>query len=121
MAKRKRVQETSIEEPASSNGLPDEKPAIANGNASPSKKRRVKTTKEVTVEASATNGVVKTIKKSKVKAEIADVEAPNEPVKEKAKRKRKTKEEREAEAMPFAARTVGHKLFIGAHVSAAGG
>ena len=39
----------------------------------------------------------------------------------KVKRKRKTKEEKEAEAMPLAARTAGHKLFIGAHVSAAGG
>lgn len=39
----------------------------------------------------------------------------------KAKKKRKTKEEKEAEAMPLAARTVGHKLFIGAHVSSAGG
>ena len=38
-----------------------------------------------------------------------------------AKKKRKTKEEKEAEAMPLAARTIGHKLFIGAHVSSAGG
>jgi AP endonuclease-1 len=37
------------------------------------------------------------------------------------KTKRKTKEEKEAEAMPLAARTIGHKLFIGAHVSSAGG
>lgn len=39
----------------------------------------------------------------------------------KVKRKRKTKEEKEAEAMPLAARTLGHKLNIGAHVSSAGG
>ena len=38
-----------------------------------------------------------------------------------AKKKRKTKEEKEAEAMPLSARTIGHKLFIGAHVSSAGG
>jgi len=39
------------------------------------------------------------------------------------KRKRKTKAEKEAEMveMPLAARTVGHKLYIGAHVSSAGG
>jgi AP endonuclease 1 len=37
------------------------------------------------------------------------------------KRQRKTKEEKDAEAMPLAARTVGSKLFLGAHVSAAGG
>ncbi|KAF1356646.1 xylose isomerase-like protein [Delphinella strobiligena] len=39
----------------------------------------------------------------------------------KAKAKRKTKEGKEAEAMPLAARTIGHKMVIGAHVSAAGG
>jgi AP endonuclease-1 len=39
----------------------------------------------------------------------------------KKKRKRKTKEEKAAEAMPIATRTTGHKLLIGAHVSAAGG
>ncbi|GAB7346688.1 hypothetical protein MBLNU459_g1808t1 [Dothideomycetes sp. NU459] len=39
----------------------------------------------------------------------------------KAVRKRKTKEEKEAEAMPLAARTLGHKMYIGAHVSSAGG
>ncbi|KAF2088572.1 DNA-lyase, partial [Saccharata proteae CBS 121410] len=36
-------------------------------------------------------------------------------------RKRKTKEEKDAEAMPLAARTLGSKLAIGAHVSSAGG
>jgi AP endonuclease-1 len=44
-----------------------------------------------------------------------------ETTKPKVVRKRKTKEEKEAETMPLAARTIGHKLFIGAHVSAAGG
>ncbi|OJD29053.1 ap endonuclease 1 [Diplodia corticola] len=39
----------------------------------------------------------------------------------KTTRKRKTKEEKEAEMLPLAARTVGSKLFVGAHVSAAGG
>ena len=39
----------------------------------------------------------------------------------KVRRKRKTKEEKEAEAMPIAARSIGAKLFVGAHVSAAGG
>lgn len=39
----------------------------------------------------------------------------------KVKRKRKTKEEKEAEAMPLAARSIGTKLFVGAHVSSAGG
>lgn len=40
---------------------------------------------------------------------------------EKPKRKRKTKEEKEAEAMPLAARSVGLRMFVGAHVSAAKG
>ncbi|KAB2572118.1 putative dna-(apurinic or apyrimidinic site) lyase 1 protein [Lasiodiplodia theobromae] len=39
----------------------------------------------------------------------------------KAPRKRKTKEEKDAEMAPLAARTVTSKLFVGAHVSAAGG
>ena len=45
----------------------------------------------------------------------------DEEVKAKVKRKRKTKEEKEAEAMPLAARTIGSKILIGAHVSSAGG
>ncbi|KAF7197400.1 DNA-(apurinic or apyrimidinic site) lyase 1 [Pseudocercospora fuligena] len=63
-------------------------------------------------------------RKAKVKQEVkAEVEeAENEDTREtKVKRKRKTKEEKEAEMLPLAARTVGHKLFIGAHVSSAGG
>ncbi|ETI19323.1 hypothetical protein G647_09155 [Cladophialophora carrionii CBS 160.54] len=39
----------------------------------------------------------------------------------KPKRKRKTKEEKEAEAMPLAARTVGLKMYVGAHTSIAKG
>ena len=39
----------------------------------------------------------------------------------KVKKKRKTKEEKEAESMPLAPRTPGHKMFVGAHVSGAGG
>jgi AP endonuclease 1 len=34
---------------------------------------------------------------------------------------RKTKEEKAAEAMPLAARTIGSKILVGAHISAAGG
>ncbi|KIX98363.1 uncharacterized protein Z520_05664 [Fonsecaea multimorphosa CBS 102226] len=43
----------------------------------------------------------------------------DEPIK--PKRKRKTKEEKEAEAMPLAARTVGLKMYVGAHTSIAKG
>lgn len=39
----------------------------------------------------------------------------------KIKRRRKTKEEKDAEAMPLAARSLNSRLFVGAHVSAAGG
>lgn len=59
-------------------------------------------------------------KATKSKKPVQDIEEP-ETSKPKVVTKRKTKEEKEAEAMPLAARTVGHKLFIGAHVSAAGG
>jgi AP endonuclease-1 len=45
----------------------------------------------------------------------------NGTVKKKVTRKRKTKEEKEAEAMPLAARTLGSKILVGAHVSSAGG
>jgi AP endonuclease-1 len=64
-------------------------------------------------------------KKFEVKKEASKVDgdktAPAAAVAKQAKTKRKTKEEKEAEAMPLAARTIGHKLFIGAHVSSAGG
>ena len=63
-----------------------------------------------------------------VEAIVEEVEAKNKvdtgkggAVVKKTKRKRKTKEEKEAEAMPLAIRTVGHKMFVGAHVSSAGG
>ena len=60
-------------------------------------------------------------KKKAVKVEEeTDVEGDDKAVK-KPKQKRKTKEEKKAEMVPLAARTAGHKLYIGAHVSAAGG
>jgi AP endonuclease-1 len=56
--------------------------------------------------------------KTKRKAPVSDLDVkPATGI----KGKRKTKEEKEAEAMPLLERTVGHKLFIGAHVSSAGG
>lgn len=78
-------------------------------------------------EATATS---KPSPKRRRKVKVEDVEAePSSPKQEggtqagetKVKRKRKTKEEKEAEAMPLSARTIGHKLHIGAHVSSAGG
>lgn len=64
------------------------------------------------------------VKASKVEAKQtkdAKIETSGESPAKKVVRKRKTKEEKEAEAMPLAARTVGHKLYIGAHVSGSGG
>jgi AP endonuclease-1 len=60
-------------------------------------------------------------KKAAVKKETAEADGDDTSIAKPAKAKRKTKEEKEAEAMPLAARTIGHKLFIGAHVSSAGG
>lgn len=62
-------------------------------------------------------------KKIKVKkeVEVQEAEVPEDAKVKPARRKRKTKEEKEAEMLPLASRTVGSKLFIGAHVSSAGG
>ncbi|KJX92748.1 hypothetical protein TI39_contig5829g00019 [Zymoseptoria brevis] len=56
--------------------------------------------------------------KKQVKAENGVVGEDEE---KKVVRKRKTKEEKKAEEMPLAARTIGHKLCLGAHISSAGG
>ncbi|KAL8757742.1 MAG: hypothetical protein Q9199_001995 [Rusavskia elegans] len=48
-------------------------------------------------------------------------QAHDELTPKKAKGKRKTKEEKEVEAMPLAARSIGLRMFIGAHVSGAKG
>jgi AP endonuclease-1 len=60
-------------------------------------------------------------KKPEVKEEAKEEDNDGKATEKPVKKKRKTKEEKEAEAMPLAARTVGHKLFVGAHVSSAGG
>jgi len=79
-----------------------------------------------TEEVEAEVGVAKKGKagaKRKVKEEEGDV--VEEEGETKVTKKRKTKEEKEKEAMPLAARTVvaglKRKMFIGAHISAAGG
>jgi AP endonuclease 1 len=64
--------------------------------------------------------VKKTIK-SEVQISEEAVQANGTTTSTKAKRKRKTKEEKEAEMQPLAARTIGSKVLVGAHVSAAGG
>jgi AP endonuclease-1 len=54
-------------------------------------------------------------------AEQGESEAEAQPLTLKRKSKRKTKEEKEAEAMPLAARTLGLKMYVGAHTSIAKG
>lgn len=78
---------------------------LANGTANKSR-RKTKAKTEVVIET---------------EVKVEEQEADNGTVAKKVKRKRKTKEEKEAEAMPLAARTVGSKLLVGAHVSSAGG
>lgn len=102
-------------------------PGSPTNEATP-KRRQRKTTeaKKVVKEedvASEEEGVKPAPKGRKAKKPAAKQESEDEEkaVAKPAKNKRKTKEEKEAEAMPLAARTVGHKLFIGAHVSSAGG
>lgn len=92
------------------------------GKPAPVKKTRQP--KVVKVEEAVESSPKKGTKSTKLIDEPHDAETTtvdNPSTKAKVVRKRKTKEEKEAEAMPLAARTTGHKLFIGAHVSAAGG
>jgi AP endonuclease-1 len=78
-------------------------------------------------EADNSQGAIKveeTVKakvKVKVKAEKKATPQTSQETNGTVKRKRKTKQEKEAEAMPIIARTIGSKLLVGAHVSAAGG
>ena len=59
------------------------------------------------------------VKKREVPAGVKGSDPEGKPVK--VRRKRKTKEEKEGEAMPLAVRTLGLRMFIGAHVSCAKG
>ncbi|KAK5734654.1 DNA-(apurinic or apyrimidinic site) lyase [Elasticomyces elasticus] len=100
---------------------------VSDESAKPAKKiTRVRKVKiEVVEEAQGEQTKEATPKKSrarKVKDED-EVDENGEPIEKKPKAKRKSKadKERELVEMPLAARTIGHKLLIGAHVSAAGG
>lgn len=139
MPKRKLKEEPSADGPDLSlppDGLLDED-ATAKGHTKETKRRKVTqiTTKTETVKAVKEKQKVdvdedlgseeiapkkKRQRQQQVKKEAA-LNEDDEVVKEKATRKRKTKEEKEAENMPLATRSVGHRLFIGAHVSSAGG
>lgn len=102
----------------------------ANGTVATTQKRAVRTRKvktepEEEAAFSSEEAPRPTPKKRQPKAKVVkkeEAEEGEELAEEKpVKKKRKTKEEKEAEAMPLSARTIGHKLFIGAHVSSAGG
>lgn len=149
MPKRKLAKESLDTESEPTNGVNDRTGKVVDGSkeASPAKKRRVKketeevepevldrkqkrarTTKakakiDEEEEADAVESVAKTPAKraGKVRKEAEDEDEDAGETKPTTKRKKKTKEEKEAEMLPLAVRTTGHKLFIGAHVSAAGG
>lgn len=73
--------------------------------------------------SATTKKKTKTVKREAVDVDSEEVraEVEEETATPKKKRKRKTKEEKEAEAMPIAARTIGLRMYIGAHVSGAKG
>ncbi|KAK5168615.1 DNA-(apurinic or apyrimidinic site) lyase [Saxophila tyrrhenica] len=140
MARRKAVtKQVKAEEEASDlspppAGLLKEEPAVKGTNRADEtskgkkRKRKTKETKNEEpvhedVKAPTKRGKRRKVEEKEEEEEVvAGAEEQNGGVVEKkVKRKRKTKEEKEAEAMPLAARTVGHKLYIGAHVSSAGG
>jgi hypothetical protein len=86
--------------------------------------KKIKDEEAEAEEAIASPSRKKASKKRKLKGEDLNGQADDGAEVEgevKPKRKRKTAEEKAAEAMPLAARTLGGKLFIGAHVSSAKG
>lgn len=100
----------------------DQDVEIDDDEAAPPKKTHQRKTVKVEREPDSTAKKAPTSKKLVKKTEETEsTTVDGETTTTKVTRKRKTKEEKEAEAMPLAARTAGHKLFIGAHVSSAGG
>lgn len=75
---------------------------------------------ETAVEARSIAGEISPPPRRRKAKKEEDLDSGEEEKKKPVKRT-KTKAQKEAEAMPLAARTIGHKLFIGAHVSSAGG
>lgn len=79
--------------------------------------KAIKVTK-ITKKKTESNGVKV---ETELKQETTEVDGTAVDEKTTVKRKRKTTEEKESETMPLAARTIGSKILVGAHVSAAGG
>ena len=124
MAKRKLAETKAVEETILSpppDGLLDGNVLETAGEAPSPKKRKIGKAK--TRKVDEINGVKKTNKtvKDVTTGEPEDSNAEQEVVKPVAKARKKTKAEKEAEAMPLATRSIGHRLLIGAHVSASGG
>ena len=127
MAKRKVTTKEVVEDSVSKPSRDDKANGVDGLHTSKktSRKRKVTVEEDQDIELPAPS---KKSKKRKLKVEEEEEEEDvvgggggEEIVEKKVKKKRKTKEEKAAEAMPIASRTIGHKLFIGAHVSSAGG
>lgn len=106
-----------------SEGKTEQETNVVDKEVTPKKTRKGKAIKNIEetnlVDERATPA--KTRKRKAVKNSEEAAEQVDGEEKPKVKRKRKTKEEKEAEAMPLAARSVGLRMFIGAHVSGAKG
>lgn len=101
--------------------------AVADGEVGAVKSGKAATAKRKVDEQDDEEPVAKPAPKRKIKDEDEDVEEEKivEKPAKKVVKKRKTKEEAENDAMPVAARTavatLKKKMYIGAHISAAGG
>lgn len=99
-------------------------PKLAKASPRGKKKAKIEGKEEVRIEVTS-SVAIDTSKKgkrsTKDKVKVEEETGVDGEVKVKVKRKRKTKEEKEAESMPLAARTLGAKVLVGAHVSSAGG
>ena len=84
-------------------------------------KRKVPVEEDEDLPVTVPKGKKRNVKVEKEDEERVELSSEEEAEEKRAKKKRKTKKQKAAEVMPLASRTVGHKLFIGAHVSASGG
>ncbi|KAF2495126.1 AP endonuclease [Lophium mytilinum] len=131
----KKTVETVVETPVEVTGKGKKRKAAATPTQPAKRARKAVDTKAAAqgkdLEASPET-TPKKVRKTKAKASVANKSAANESaspnneepngnVKPKTPVKRKTTSKKAVETMPLAARTVGSKLLVGAHVSAAGG
>lgn len=113
-------QESTVDDTAPVNPHSDQSNKRKRGKGKFPDIKEVKT--EDAIDSSERFSPAKSTPKKKVKNQNDSVKPAAEASPDaKVKKRRKTKEEKEAENMPLAARTLGHKLAIGAHVSSGGG